>query len=443
MPSEPNIPKKKQSLKEYKQAAFEAATAKHYAWLLNSGLSIPELSDEEPGQPVTQASPCNTGMSVDIQPRKRDTSLPSIPPTPIGSIDTIGAMVQVPPAKKDVEQLRKLQGFVVTTREAGSVKHPDGQEKKLKAKLSFRRESDDLRVWIYDDGIRIEVSIPRVLGLTNDKQGRVTEAQAVEAFESVTSKLFPLTTAQAQRAGPTFGWRVTRLDLAKNFKAKLPEVIEDSRFIRHPDIRADAETHGQNGISMYGENYELCLYGLREKMGRSVVRKAQKGKTFEMDDANLIRFEFRFRSAVALDRMSKELPIDQRGLPFLVTCEDGARRIFRLGIENHLLQQILAREARKLGSLTSRQVEGAEKWKPVYRLGVMYLAEQPWAWSLVKGNYGERRIRELKQAVASIRVSMRKTDFVRLIWNAPLISASLRARLVEQLSSMSPETATG
>jgi hypothetical protein len=433
MPSQPKPTKKNQTLKEIIRASREAAEAKEQQWRLEWGLDVPDPVEQGFGHDVTQANPCNTGKLGDFQPRKRDPSLPSIPPTPTGIIDTIGAMIHVRPAKREVERLKNLKGWSVTTRDAGTLKDSAGFTKKLKAKLSLRREIDDLRVWIYDDGIRVEASIPRLLGLTNDKQARLTEDQAIDAFESITSKLFPLTTARVRVDGPTSGWRVTRLDLAKNFKANLSELIEDARFVRHPDIRADPETHGQKGLTIFGENYAVCLYGIREKMGRSVVGATLKGKQFDGDGASLVRFEFRFRSPLALDRMSKDLPLSDRGLPFLVTCRDGERRIFRLGFTNHLLQQILAREARNLGSMTSRQVEGSEKWKPLYRLGVMYLAEQPWAWSLVKGNYGERRIRELKQAVAGIRVSTRKTNFVRLIWSAPQLPPSARALLVERL----------
>ncbi len=440
----PTEPKKKLNLKEMKERTQKAAQKKHEEWRAKSGLGPPVDPFEQGfGHDVTQPSPCYTGKAAPFPASKRDHSLPSLPLTPIGIIDTIGAMIHVRPAKRDVQRLKIMKGWVVTTREAGTQKDSQGFTKKLKAKLSLRREIDDLRVWIYDDGIRVEVSLPRVLGLTNDKQSRLTEDMAIDAFESITAKLFPLTTARVRVDGPQSGWRVTRLDLAKNFKADLPALIEDARFLRHPAIRSDPETHGQKGMTIYGENYEVCFYLLRETMGRGVVRKAQKGKKFEPKSASRVRFEFRFRSSLALDRMSKELPLAVRGLPFLVTCKDGERRIFRLGFTNHLLHQILAREARSLGSMTSRQVEGAGDWKPLGLLGRMYLAEQPWAWSLVKGNYSARSIRDLKREVAAIRMRSRRVDFVRLIWNSSHVTFAERALMLDRLQRMHPKKKTG
>jgi hypothetical protein len=433
----PSEPKKASSLKEFKKRKREEAAKAHKEWCLKFGFAVPDEASEDAGQPVTVTNPCNTGKSASIPPLKRTHVLPDIPSTPLGCIDTIGAMIRFPPVRKDIEKLRQQAGWTVVTRQAGTITEPCGTEKPIKAKLSLRRESDDLRVWIYNDGIRVEVSIPRVLGLTNDKQSRVTERQALDVFESITAKLFPLTTARAAVWGAShFGWRVTRLDLAKNFAADLPEVMEDLRFVHHPDIRAEPATHGRTGISIYGENYEVCLYRMRERMGRGVVRSSTKGKVFEPERASLVRFEFRFRTTKALDRLAKDLPIRGDGLPFLVTCADGTHRIVRLGFTNHLLQQILAREAQNLGSLTTRQLKGAESWKPLFRLGLLYLAEQPWAWSLVKENYGERRIRDLKKVVASIRLSKRDVELVRVIWPAPQVAPALRARLIEQRSRM-------
>jgi hypothetical protein len=54
----------------------------------------------------------------------------------------------------------------------------------------------------------------------------------------------------------------------------------------------------------------------------------------------------------------------------------------------------------------------------------------------VKENYGERRIRDLKKVVASIRLSKRDVELVRVIWPAPQITPALRARLIEQRSRM-------
>lgn len=429
----PGEPKNWPSLKEFKARMRAQAAKEEKEWQLKLGHIKAEEASEDGRQPVTIPNPCNTGKSAFFMPRQREHSLPGIPATPLGSIDTIGAMIQFPPIRKDIERFEEKIGWSVVSRQAGKVKDADGHEKELKAKLSLRRESDDLRVWIYNDGVRVEASIPRVIGLTNDQQGCVTECQALEAFESITSKLFPLTTARAALADAQFfGWRVTRLDLAKNFKASLPELIEDLRFAHHPDIRADPETHGRTGLSIYGENYEVCLYGVRERAGRGVIKSSKKGKKFSSDHTSIARFEFRFRSAKALDRLACDLPIRGDGLPIRVTCSDGTQRIFRMGFTNHLLQQLLAREARSLGSLTSRQLVGAERWKPVFRLGLLYLAEQPWAWSLVKESYAERRIRDLKKVVASIRLTKRDVDLVRLIWRAPQISPALRVRILQQ-----------
>lgn len=433
----PSQPKPHTSLKEFKQRMLAEGYKKEKEWLAKYGFTETVEPVEVAGQPVTVANPCSTGKSASILPLKRTHALPSIPSTPTGCIDTIGAMIRFPPARKDIEKLRQQAGWTVITREAGKVKQADGHEKPIKAKLSLRRESDDLRVWVYNDGVRVEVSIPRVLGLTNDKQGRVTECQAIEVFESVTAKLFPLTTARAAISGESmFGWRVTRLDLAKNFKASFPELLEDLRFAHHPGIRAEPETHGRTGLSIYGENFEASFYSLSERVGRGVVKSSKKGKQFAPTNASLIRFEFRFRSTQALDYLAQQLPLDRGGLPFRVTCATGEQRIFRLGFTNHLLQQILAREAQSLGSLTSRQLKGAESWKPLFRLGLLYLVDQPWAWSLVKENYGERRVRDLKKVVASLRLARRDVELTRVIWSAPQITPALRASLVEQRSRM-------
>lgn len=119
MPSEP---KKAPSLKELKKRKREEAAKAHRKWCLESGFAVPDDASEDAGQPVTVTNPCDTGKSASIQPLHRTRALPRIPFTPLGSIDTIGAMIRVPPARQDIEKLKKQAGWTVVTRPAGTIK---------------------------------------------------------------------------------------------------------------------------------------------------------------------------------------------------------------------------------------------------------------------------------------------------------------------------------
>lgn len=379
------------------------------------------------------ASSSNNPRAAGSLPTALSAGLPNIPRTPSGIIDTIIVDLDAPIHKRDVERLSKLTEWTVTERGAGMRARAGEKVKDLRALVLLWRESDGCRVTCFSDRTRVEVSLPRVLGYSNHRQAWLSELDALEALQLVTSKLLPLTTKRArwQRAAE---WHIERMDLAKNFLGRAANVIESTRLAKHPSIRSLPTVSGQDGLAIYGTNCELCIYEMDAKLGRGSLSKTVRGKQLKRESArrekglSRLRFEFRYLTDVGLDRLTKHLNPSPSGLPFMVTGAGGVRRVVRLGFTNHLLHQILASEALALGSVSALQADGVKSWKGLGLLGRLYLIEHPEAWSEMDASYGERSLRQFRQEIAALQLTRTEQSLVGMIWFGPQITPVQRQR---------------
>ena len=293
------------------------------------------------------------------------------------------------------------------------------------------RERDGCRVWTYNNKIEVEVSLPRVLGLFNDEQDRMSEVDVLRAARMVTSDLFPSTTQHDARGNPNGSWQITRLDLAVNFTGQILEFVETYRHARRKQSASKGLVFGESSIGWYGTDYDLILYDPSERPPRGKPRAALKDKRFR-PGANRVRAELRFKTPRALKRLISHFGPDERGLPFLASCTGGASTVQSYGLDHHRLQQVLATELDALGRGSTRTMKGG-KMKPVTRLCFERLEEHPERWAEMKLGYEDRRYRQFRQEFTAWRMVTKVINIVNSGWSRPREHPWIKAQRLKTL----------
>lgn len=346
--------------------------------------------------------------------------LPRIPSTPIGIVDTLRVQLNRWPDECDIDDLRW-----------------SGQRWQLKnGGRTLCRPQDGLRIYINEDRVAVEVSVPRLLGLFSDEQHHVTEEDLLGAFRMMTSDLLPRTTSSATEAGHR--WHVTRLDLAINFKGCVREIIVAARNLDFlPRIQAPATVFEGSGIAFYGANHDAIVYRTDKRPPRGKLKRSLAHQRFRRTARQSLRFEFRFKGRVAIQRLLEGMSEADPGLPFEVDTPEGRKvRIFRLDYQ--FLHRKLAHYARRLGE--SGAVGGKVKERGASRFLVEALArygdEIPELWALAHDCLSERTIRKRRAAINRRRASLEKRrSVVEMAWDRPRVSGQARKRMLAQVAA--------
>ena len=389
------------------------------------GASIRELATEPMpavDQPLCYARKRGAGKPEQevgkhsIQSSLEQTPL-RIPSSPMGIVDTMRAQLSCFAEEQDLRDLLARENWKRSS---------DGAFK------TFSRSTDGLKVVLRDNMVMVEASVPRVLGLKSDQQHHVTVRQLIATFQSMTSELLPVTTQGALKAGKL--WHVTRLDLAINFEGNIDSIISVARKLTfRPLIQAAATVFEGTGIAFYGCNHDAIVYLVAKRPPRGKLSRCLKGQSFSATAQKNLRFEFRFKRPVAIQRLVQGMTPTDDGLPFMVDTPDG-RKVCTFAIDYHALHQKLASYAAMLGH--GLVYDAVPKKKGASRF--MFLALAKWGdtvrgmWDLVRESYADEPYRKVRTAVGKVQAARKRRSVVDAAWAHPQITPVLRALLLAQ-----------
>lgn len=359
------------------------------------------------------------------------TALLRIPPSPVGLIDTIKVVLRHRCHRQDIQALCARGDFEVTQRDGSRVMKGGVTIRTFGRRVDLYRKSDGCRIRISDDGIVVEVSLPRVLGLLNDEQDKMTEDDVRRALRMVTLDLFPRTTwrAKVPKPGsqdPRRFWHITRLDIAVNFNGETVEFVETYRHGRRQRSSAQPEVYEETGMAFYGKDFDLLIYDPAARHPRGKLRQSLEGKAFA-PGPNRVRAEFRFKTLRAIKRMLSSFALDYRGLPFMASRSDGTEAVYCFGLDHHRLHQILATELNGLGPGGTTRGVDATSMNLLRRFGFLYLEEHPEKWAEMKAVLKGRTLRRLRREFAALQIEERKIDLVQAAWSCARVDPSTPA----------------
>ncbi len=358
----------------------------------------------------------------------------NIPPSPVGLIDTLRIVIGRRCMKSDLDALCARTDFKVVECD-GSREMENGRTvRTFGRRVALHRKSDGCRIWIRDEKIEVEVSLPRVLGLYNDEQDQMSEDDVLPAVRMATSGLFPKTTLRGKFSTRRRFWHVTRIDIAVNLPGRILEYVEAYRHARRPRSKTKPEVYSDCGVAWYGKDYALLIYDPGQRLPRGRLKNSLSRSKF-CTGPKRVRVELRFQGPRAIKQLLKHFGQDSRGLPFLVSGSDGEPRVQRFGLDHHRLHQILATELRGLGDgLRTRTVTGNQV-SLIRRLAHAHLIEHPEKWAEVESECSPRTVRKLKQETTALEIDEKDINLVERAWNRPRVNPRLRHRLVELVRS--------
>jgi len=146
-------------------------------------------------------------------------------------------------------------------------------------RIELKRDADGLRIRVTDRLIEVEVSFPRVLGLLNDEQDKMTESDVCRAVRMVTTQLFPRTTYRARVSGVgghRRRWHITRIDLAVNFRGRVQEYVETYRRARLPRSSTAKRSEDE------GEALRASLPWYQPETGTFAIPRGEAARVFAL-----------------------------------------------------------------------------------------------------------------------------------------------------------------
>lgn len=225
-----------------------------------------------------------------------------------GALDTVKFRIDEPLVPDDGAGL-VAQGWACKSVVSG------GDDGKAYVTEVYHNQKTGVRVVTNGLDVKIEGSVPRVLGLTNDQQESVTEGDAMQAFYDMTWNLIPRT---CEKEPPG----LTRVDLARNFTGSVPRVVNRYAALKHPSIRSTPRVFFGESVSFFGDQRELVIYDKGAEMG------GEAGK--------LGRVECRWKGAKGVaqlvapwDVRLSQAPIKGPCLPFYLSMETQIHKGYR------------------------------------------------------------------------------------------------------------------
>lgn len=181
-----------------------------------------------------------------------------------GLLDTVKFKGEFHIHEKDRENLRSKLKYQ-HQKNVRVVEDDLGQEVIIREMYSD--EKTGIRVMVDEWQTKIEASIPRVLGISNDRQETLTESDTRAAIQKMTVGLLPYT-SEINRCG----WGLTRLDLARNFEGNIPLVVNAYGNLKHPEVRRQTKLVFSESVMFYGNQREIVVYDKGLEMGKEAGR---------------------------------------------------------------------------------------------------------------------------------------------------------------------------
>lgn len=219
-------------------------------------------------------------------------------------VDTVRFSLSVDLHPEDREKLRS-----VAWQQGQSLSEYDVDEgREVKRREWFRHPENGARVLVDAGRVSVEASLPRWIGLGNELQGAVGDAEALGAFEAMTFDLLPATSREGG-----FRWYASRVDLARNFEANVPVLVGAFAQARHPAIRSNPKVFFGESVAWYGSGREIVLYDKGAEM-------KSKGIEGGPEPGTVARIESRWSGMKGLDKLLSSV-FDAKGGRF-ATSED-------------------------------------------------------------------------------------------------------------------------
>lgn len=214
-----------------------------------------------------------------------------------GVVDSVRVSLLQPLHGRDRRQLEE-KGFVPVAGSARCKRGPNDQLFDIEpgAERYLRRE-DGCRLFVHERKLAVTASLPRILGLSNDRLHELSEADVVAALQAITHDLFPITTYKAQ-----FGdrkWAVAEIALALDRETDVQRVLRGYELSKWPRTLS-APQRWTGGLAWAGTDNRLTVYDKGLEM-------RSRGCSGAPDPGTILRVERQWRGPETLARLAELL----------------------------------------------------------------------------------------------------------------------------------------
>ena len=220
-----------------------------------------------------------------------------------GIVDSVRVSLLQPLHGRDRRQIED-KGFVPVAGMARCKRGPNDQLFDIEpgAERYLRRE-DGCRLFVHERKLAVTASLPRLLGLTNDRLHELSEADVVAALQAITRDLFPITTHKAQLGDRE--WAVAEIALALDRETDVQKVLRGYELSKWPRTLS-APQRWTGGLAWAGTDNRLTVYDKGLEM-------RSRGCSGAPDPGTVLRVERQWRGPETLARLAELLaPTDYR-----------------------------------------------------------------------------------------------------------------------------------
>jgi len=352
--------------------------------------------------------------SVPVELKQSSVMIPS---TPIGIVDTVRVKIDWLLNEQDLEDLLYSGGW---------------KQKGIGLRKTYLRVTDGLRIIAFEAIVMVEVSMPRLLGLYSDEQHLVSVDDLLSGLRAMTVELLPRTTEDALKRGHK--WHITRIDLAVNFGGSVSAIAEVGRKLNfRPTIQAAATVFEGSGIAFYGANSDAIVYDTAKRPPRGKLSRSLRDQVFAAVSSQTARFEFRFKTPRAIQRLLEGMRTADRGLPFMVGSGIN-RRVRAFHVDYHFLHNKLATQAVRFGQWDAPRSAAGNRGASAALIALLgqFGDCNPIMYAVAEGFFKPDTWRKKLRAVGQLQARLCRRSVVDIAWARPRPSPELRKRLLQQ-----------
>lgn len=255
-------------------------------------------------------------------------------------VDTVRVTLLHPLHARDRKSLHDL-GFAPVSGTTRCKRGPNDQLFDIEPGAErYVRRRDGCRLFVHATKLSVVASMPRVLGLTNDRLHELREVDVISALEAITLRLFPVTSSWAHLRKQE--WAIAEIALTLDIETDVQRLLRGYELSRWPRTTS-APRLWPGGLVWAGTDNRLTVYDKGTEMRR-------RGQDAAPAPGTRLRVERQWRGPESLAKLGDLLALAgyrPERLRLVQRCRNGVFAVPH-SLDNRLLHTALAIEIAQL-----------------------------------------------------------------------------------------------